>query len=210
MISYKINGKQINFKTHQFEGKLSINNYENQIYSALSKIGVDKNFVEINYSSDLEKSFAQVTWEINKKNFIFRCSSQENTFQNLGAIAQAIQEDVRQVTRGIKDLFKIMNQYKTENIIRIKKSGLLNFSDSNSNSNSFVSSDDLFPFSENKIDSISNEVLDSNYYYLQNYENEKLDLIYYKLKQQCIVQNKADHPLFIALKIIRKKRGLDL
>ena len=202
MKNYTINGKNIKFKPHQFEGKLSLQNYEQQILSALSKIGVTSDYVDIVYEDRDDESFAQAHWIINHKNFVFRCDSQQDATSNLGAIAQAIQEDIRQVTRGIKDLFTIMNQYERKEV-RMKKKNLFDFGDS-------ISSEEAFDVEELKINKRINEPLDRKYAYLENYDKDKLDSLYFKLKQGCMVQNRADHPMFCALKIVRIKRGYEL
>ncbi|MCA9496391.1 MAG: hypothetical protein KC589_05600 [Nanoarchaeota archaeon] len=207
MKSYDINGKTIKFRTHIFDGKQSLDHYENQIYSALSKIGISKDFIEIELGNDDEISFAHVKWIINNKKFAFKCESQENNTLNLGAIAQAIHEDIRQITRGIKDLFTIMNQYEEKGQILKKRNNLLNFENKEENKNIT----ETFPISENKIDSpVTNLKLDEKYHYLYSYTNIKLDAIYFRLKEQCIAQNLPNHPMLIALKIVRQKKGLKL
>lgn len=204
MIEYLVNSKTIKIKSHKFEGKQSIEFYENQIYSALSKIGISKNFVDISYNKDEQDSQAQVFWTINKKNFEFRCFSQETLVLNLGALAQAIQEDVRQITRGIKDLFQIMTQYETKSI-KNKKTNLLAFNSNNKNDKN-----ENFKVEDLSIDKPVNESLHKDYYFLQTYDDAKLDSIYFKLKEQCIKQNKPNHKMLKALKIVREKRGLRL
>ena len=202
--SYDINGRSVKLKQHNFEGKLSVEEYENQIYQALSNIGITKEYVEVIYGGDEGESYAQALWTINKQDFIFRCESQDKEVHNLGAIAQAIQEDIRQVTRGIKDLFTIMNQYKTQ-LKKIKKKNLFSYGDSTSENSTTA-----FPAEEIKIDAPVNEPLDPKYKYLERYPSDKLDVAYHKLKDQCILQNKPNHPMFIAMKIVRQKKGLTL
>jgi len=110
-----------------------------------------------------ESSFAQARWWINKQEFVFRCESQANATLNLGAISQAIQEDIRQVTRGIKDLFMIMNQYKVNGAKKSKKTNLLAFSNVSDDANS----------DEFRVDELSllkldeNEVLAKEYAYFE-------------------------------------------
>jgi hypothetical protein len=107
MKSYLINGKEIKIKHHKFSGTQTKEEYTAQIYTALSKIGVQPKY--INFESS--ENHAKLDWEINKNKFTFSCMSQEDETQNSGAIAQAIQEDVRQIMRGIKDLNLVMKQY---------------------------------------------------------------------------------------------------
>lgn len=205
MKKYTINGRDISFNVHQFEGKKSLEEYEQQIYSTLSKIGVTKEYVEIDFSDDEFGSFAQVMWKINGKNFVFRCESQDNAQLNMGAIAQALQEDVRQVTRGIKDLFSIMNQYEINKKKVQRKRGLMNFSGEE------TSSEEAFPVDKNRIDApVENENLDKKYEYLLTYPNEKLDYLYSTFKDKCQMQNLPDHPMLRALKIVRQRRRLKL
>ena len=108
MFKYNINGKDIFIKSKSFEGTQNIEFYENQIYKTLNKIGIDKNYIKI-ITND---NFAQVNWYINEQLFSFTCSTQENSTKNLGAISQAIQDDVRQITRGIKSIDLVMKQYE--------------------------------------------------------------------------------------------------
>lgn len=199
MREFEINGKRIKIKTHQFEGKQSLEFYTNQIYTALKKIGVSSEYININSNQE----YAEVIWIINQQTFKFRSDSQENETRNLGAIAQAILEDIRQITRGIKDIDLVMRQYETSQINLNKRKSILSFDDS-SNSNDTFNIDDL------KIDKIVDEKLDSKYEYLTKYPNQKIELLYLRLKEECIKKNMPNHPTFIALKIIRQQRGLKL
>lgn len=201
MKSYYVNGKEIFVKPHIFEGKLSKEEYEKQIFNALSKIGVFKDFVDVRY----EKEEVEVMWKINSNSFVFKCCSQSSLELNLGAIAQAIQEDVRQITRGIKDLNQTMSQYATFSK-KAKGTNLLNF-DSEENEG-MVDSEEAFKVE--RIDDIVDEELEKKYEYLLKYNEQKLDVMYFRLKEQCSLQNMPNHPMFKALKIVRQKKGLKL
>ncbi len=120
---YLINGKEIKIYPKKFEGKLSLETYEKKIYRNLNKIGVSEKDVEIKYND----KFAEVNWIINNEKYCFRSFTQENATKNLGAISQAIEEDIRQVTRGIKDLFDVMKQYEEINLNYNKKKSLFDF-----------------------------------------------------------------------------------
>ncbi len=207
-MEYEINGRIIKFTPHKFEGKLSLEEYENQIYSSLSKIGIEKPFIEITISKIDEEPFAKVNWIINKRNFEFRCDTQENPTLNLGAIAQAIQDDIRQITRGIKNLNQIMNQYDKTPLKKKTNSGLMKFSNEEKLKNN--SQNDLFPIEDLIMETPINEKLDSKYHYLLKYSPEQLDKMYFRLKEQCILQNKPNHEMLKALKIVRTKKGLSL
>lgn len=201
MRQLEINGKQIKIKTHKFEGKKSIEFYTNQIYKALSKIGVVKQYITIN-SNSTPFPFALVEWIINNQKFKFRSENQEDETKNMGAIAQAIQDDIRQITRGIKDINLVMRQYEFQTTPNKKKS-ILSFDDK-TNTNQTFNMDDL------KIDKIVNEKLDPKFEYLTKYPNQKIELLYLRLKEECMKKNMPNHPTFIALKIIRQQRGLKL
>lgn len=127
MKSYQINGREIKIKSHQFSGTQNKLEYINQIYTALKKIGVERNF--INFESD--KEHAKLEWEINKNKFTFSCMSQDTEEQNIGAISQAIQEDVRQIMRGIKDLNLVMKQYGDQKLEYKKPKTMLDFTNEN-------------------------------------------------------------------------------
>lgn len=202
MQQFEINGKQIKIKTHKFEGKQSLEFYTNQIYTALKKIGVTKQFITISSKSE-DESFAEVSWIINKQTFKFKSESQEDETKNLGAIAQAIQEDIRQITRGIKDIDLVMRQYETDFSTTTKRKSVLAFDDGENK-------EDTFNMNDLKIDKIIDEPLDKKYDYLLKYENHKIELLYLRLKEECIRKNMPDHPTFKALKIIRHQRGLKL
>lgn len=205
MKKYSINGKTISIKPHVFEGSQSAEFYENQIYNSLMKIGVGKDRAEVVFEDDSLNgySYAEVRWSINGKNYLFKCDSQENAVKNLGAVAQAITDDIRQITRGIKDLFLIMTQYEDKER-KVKRSSLLNFGCDE------TSSEELFPVNDLKINREESGDVDEKFKYLNSYTNEKLDEMYFRIKEQCIKHNKPRHPLFVALKIIRQKRGLNL
>jgi hypothetical protein len=117
MIEYKVNGKYVTIKPSPFSGTQSSEEYEGQIIKALHKIGVHEKYMSI----EILKKGVKVTWEINKQQFSFTCKSQETITLNMGAIAQAIQEDIRQIKRGIKDLTLVMKQYQLEGESEIKK-----------------------------------------------------------------------------------------
>ncbi len=127
MKSYQINGKEIKIKSHQFSGTQSKLEYINQIYTALKKIGVERNYINFQSGED----FAKLDWEINKNKFTFSCMSQDTEEQNIGAIAQAIQEDVRQIMRGIKDLNLVMKQYGDQKLEYKKPKTMLDFAQEN-------------------------------------------------------------------------------
>jgi hypothetical protein len=107
---YQVNGKTIYITPIPFTGKKDIVYYKKQIFSSLKKIGVEDTFISM---FEKEKTVTLV-WEINNQRFQFTCGTQESLTHNYGAIAQAIQEDVRQITRGIKDLDLTMKQYLQE------------------------------------------------------------------------------------------------
>ncbi len=205
MIKYLINNKTISIKPHQFEGKQSKEYYENQIENSFSKIGITKENYEINTNTDEFGSHATLKWQINSNTYLFKCSTQKDETANLGAIAQAVTEDIRQITRGIKDLHTLMTQYKTKEPIK-KKTNLFKFTTTSQDSNT----ERLFPSQENKIDTPVNEELDIKYSYLKKYTNSQLDSIYLKMKEECSKKNLKNHPLLKALKIVRQKRGLNL
>lgn len=110
MQTYTVNGKEISFSTHKFEGKKSYEYYEKAIYLALKKIGVTGEYVSVKKIGEGVK----VIWGINGSQFSFHCNSQLESRLNMGAVSQAIQEDVRQILRGIKDLNLVMKQYSEE------------------------------------------------------------------------------------------------
>ncbi len=125
MEQYLVNGHYITIKSSSFLGTQSKEEYEQQIISALHKIGVTQKYIII----DILKNGVRVNWEINKQQFSFTCTSQKSITLNMGAIAQAIQEDIRQIKRGIKDLTLVMKQYELEKgeITSQEKGGLLQF-----------------------------------------------------------------------------------
>jgi len=129
MKKYLINGREIKIKSHQFSGTQTKLEYINQIYTALKKIGVEPKYID--FTSD--KTHAKLEWTINSNKFTFSCMSQENETQNIGAISQAIQEDVRQIMRGIKDLNLVMKQYSDQKLEYKKPKTILDFNKNQSN-----------------------------------------------------------------------------
>lgn len=109
---FLINGKSVYIKPTPFEGKLSIEEYEQQLYSALLKIGVNQKHISI--SSQQSKSVT-ITWIINSKQFSFTCNIFETFRENFGACTQAIKEDIRHILRGIKDINLVLKQYEDKN-----------------------------------------------------------------------------------------------
>ncbi|MCA9486190.1 hypothetical protein H6501_00355 [Candidatus Woesearchaeota archaeon] len=201
--SYTINGKNVHIQVHHFEGKLSEEEYESQIFTALSKLGLEKQDIEL--CGDEEKnspsSYARVTWNINGKSYAFHCDSQESYRQNLGAIAQALQEDTRQIMRGIKDPFLLMTQYENKEFLPPKRKNLLNFD---------TGKEEQFDPKSLSFNSVNTkEDLDPQYSYLLNYPSEKIEQLYQSFKIQCELHNRPFHPTFQALKIIRKRRGIE-
>lgn len=127
----KINNQVIKISPIPFEGKLSIEEYENQLYNALQKIGVTSKFINVESSSNSnnENNFnvAIISWYINEEKFSFSCGVFETFRENFGACTQAIKEDVRHILRGIKDISLILKQYQTSD------SKKLNFTHQNPN-----------------------------------------------------------------------------
>ena len=111
-INYRVNGKEFQVKPLNFSGKQDLNDYVKQIKTAFKKIGVEENYVKIGCGGTYEDAWAEVEWEINKQKFKFRCDMFNAQYKNMGAIAQAIQDDVRHITRGIKSLWASMRQYE--------------------------------------------------------------------------------------------------
>ena len=108
---FLINGKSIHIKPSPFEGKLSIEEYEQQLYSALLKIGVTQKHISI---SSQNSTAVTITWTINSKQFSFSCGVFETFRENFGACTQAIKEDIRHILRGIKDINLVLKQYENQ------------------------------------------------------------------------------------------------
>lgn len=131
-----INNRCITISPPPFEGKLSIEEYEMQLYKALNKIGVSQKYISIKKHSDLDTSNLQtseelsqkncatatISWEINEKEFSFSCGIFETYRENFGACTQAIREDVRHILRGIKDITLVLKQYQVGNDTNLQNS----------------------------------------------------------------------------------------
>lgn len=161
MLRYKVNGKEIFIKPKSFEGTQNQEFYENQIFKSLSKIGIEKQFINI----IIGENEVRVIWIINQQKFEFVCSTQESPTKNLGAISQAIQDDIRQITRGIKTIDLVMKQYETNSKPLKKSNNLLNFESKE---------EDKFNVEELKLDKKINEnkELDPKYEYLLKESND--------------------------------------
>lgn len=125
-----INGEEIEIKPTPFEGKLSIEEYELQVYSSLLKIGVKEKFIKILKKGNFG---VEISWIINDSNYSFSCVIYESFRENLGACVQAIREDVRHILRGIKDISLVLKQYSNSDveIQELKKPTLSNFNSEN-------------------------------------------------------------------------------
>ncbi|MFT4244709.1 MAG: hypothetical protein ACMXYB_04630 [Candidatus Woesearchaeota archaeon] len=108
---FLINGRSIYIKPTPFEGRLSIEEYEQQLYSALRKIGVTQKHISI---SSQHSTTAIITWIINSKRFSFTCDIFQTFRENFGACTQAIKEDIRHILRGIKDINLVLKQYENK------------------------------------------------------------------------------------------------
>ncbi|MFP4401699.1 MAG: hypothetical protein ACLFPL_00565 [Candidatus Nanoarchaeia archaeon] len=132
-----INNSIITIKPTPFLGTQSIEQYEKLVYSALHKIGVSSKFISI---SKPTSSVCTITWEIHSKQFSFTCSVFETYRENIGACTQAIQEDVRHILRGIKDINLVLKQYefdeKNSSSKSVDTSSLLHYSNPTSSNNS--------------------------------------------------------------------------
>jgi hypothetical protein len=206
-IEYVINNKKIEFKFIPFHGKLKLEEYETQIYKLFSKIGVNKKEISIEYLKDLKS--VKVIWIIDKKKYEFKSSMQKDYRENLGSIVYALKEDFRQISRGIKTLNQILKQYEKEET-KIKKSkNIFEYYENNKN-NKKTKIDEPFNINKIKIDYIdNNEKLEEKYHYLLKYDKFKINSLYFKLKEECIKNNKLDHPMLKALIIVRKIKGYD-
>lgn len=111
-VEYVVNGKKISIKPKEFTGTKSPEVYSKQIMNALRQIGVDKEHIKIDVGGMRDTAYAEAKWEINKQIFRFRSDIFDSQYQNMGAICQAIQDDVRHITRGIKSLWASMRQYE--------------------------------------------------------------------------------------------------
>lgn len=142
METYTVNGRTITIKNHIFEGKKTYQEYERSIYQSLKKIGISKEFITISKTTN----GINVSWKINDSTFAFHCTSQETQTQNIGALSQAIQEDIRQILRGIKDLNLVMKQYQNDEsqLLKKKKKSLEDYSTSFENEYK-NSEEEIFP-----------------------------------------------------------------
>lgn len=167
-----INNQIVTITPTPFEGKLSIEEYETQLYNALYKIGVSTKYItiksssssnnsdkfndSINSISSINSNIAIISWVINGENFSFSCGVFETFRENFGACTQAIKEDVRHILRGIKDISLILKQYQVED------SNTLDFSHQNPNT-------DLLQFNSsnkkervNQKNNLNNSSIDEN------------------------------------------------
>lgn len=111
-IDYIVNGKKVSIKPKDFTGFQDTKKYAESIKKALKTIGIEEQFIKIDIGGMYSTAFAKAEWEINKQKFRFECNMFDSQYKNLGAITQAIQDDVRHITRGIKSLWASMRQYE--------------------------------------------------------------------------------------------------
>ena len=181
--SFTINGREITITPTPFDGKLSIEEYESQLYSALNKIGVSQKFISILKQND---ESVQISWEINKKTFSFKCQVYETYRENLGACVQAIKEDVRHILRGIKDINLVLKQYSTTTSQSIQKQkDIFSFKSENQENNLEEVSKEtkLEIINGNHAKSIIQEIKNkypqfSNYAFIPDHDRMKLEKAY--------------------------------
>lgn len=198
-----INGREITITPTPFEGKLSIEEYETQLYSALLKIGVTQKYIKI--SQNAQTQISSISWEINSEQFSFSCAVFETYQENFGACVQAIKEDIRHILRGIKDISLVLKQYKVENSLNPQptslhhnNTSLLTFNSSNNIDKNEINNDESNKFlknQKNNKNSIESEIEAktiieeiksrypnfSNYSYLPDNDKIRLEKAYYYL-----------------------------
>ncbi len=206
MLEYFINGKVIHLKTNLFTGKQNIDFYVKKIYNTFAKIGIEKNFIDIEINH--ESGSVKVFWQINEKSFFFQSLNQQSAQENCGVLAIALEEDVRQIKRGIKGIDMLMKQYECTTPTKTKRITSINDFTKKDEQNNI--NFETFNLNDLSIEKPVLEKLDKKYYYLRKEGNEKLDILYIKFKEECIKLNTPNHPLLKALKIIRTERGLKL
>ncbi len=108
-----INGEEVEIKPTPFEGKLSVEEYESQVFSTLKKIGVREKFVSISAKGEFG---VVISWSINSQEYLFSCIIYDSYRENLGACVQAIREDIRHILRGIKDISLVLKQYSNSEV----------------------------------------------------------------------------------------------
>lgn len=183
----EINGREIEIIPTPFDGKLEIEDYEKQLFSALFKIGVSQKFITIENINQTVK----ISWIINNQNFSFSCIVYDTFRENLGACVQAIKEDVRHILRGIKQIDLVLKQYATEEvkIKQLKKKNLFDFQNEESLTTSNISSikkestDIIEILNENHAKQIIEEIKSkypqfSNYSFLPDIDRVNLEKAY--------------------------------
>ena len=110
---YKVNGQEVIIKTQDKDYSKNKQYYEKSIITALGKIGVTEEHVEIKSAGRYTDAVATVIWNINGQQFKFECDLYDSQTKNMSAISQAIQDDVRHIRRGIKSLWASMRQYES-------------------------------------------------------------------------------------------------
>ena len=116
MPTLEVNGKVVNFTICRYNARKSIPFYSNRLRTALNKIGIDDQYIDIrfgggngNWSTD---GWAEIIWVVNGKEYNYKCSSQGNAVGNVAAIAQMIEQDSKAIRRGMKTFGQVMSQFQ--------------------------------------------------------------------------------------------------
>ena len=108
-----INGKKVTIKPTKSRFTKTAFQMSQEIYSALQKIGITKEFVDLTLCRNPLKSGepAQISWRVNDKDFYFQCNKQDRYVDNLGVITKVIEQESYAIRNGLKTFTQVMNQF---------------------------------------------------------------------------------------------------
>lgn len=112
--NYEVNGKTIWIKPTRSVFKRNIMEIKEDIYNALERIGIERDYVLINsYRSETDYP-AEVKWEVDGVEYNYECSVQNCFKDNLGVISKIIKQDAYAVKNGMKSFKQVMNQFRLD------------------------------------------------------------------------------------------------
>ena len=119
MQQVEVNGKIVRFRTSPYNARNSLATYKRKILDALNKIGIENQYIDIQFGGGTgyrNDAWAEVIWYVNGIEHQYKCDSQTRDVDNVAAIAQMIEQDSKAIRRGMKTFGQVMNQFRLEYI----------------------------------------------------------------------------------------------
>jgi hypothetical protein len=114
----EVNGKRISFNISPYRAKKSPDYYKKIIMSSFATVGIYFDSINILYGGGNFPSstdgWAQVEWNVNGQVFSYKSDLQPRMVDNLAAVAQIIEMDMKAIRRGLKNFNQVMSQFRLD------------------------------------------------------------------------------------------------